>query len=142
MIIPPIFVNMNIGNLKLLLLVFILLTSCKENSGDEQNDPPEQEEQIYTLRVMTYNIYHGETNRRDGVIDMDLYGGIISDQSPDLVALQEVDKNTTRVGGLDLTEELSRRTGLDGYFFKFFDYRGGEYGTAALSKFPVTDILI
>lgn len=130
---------MNAIRYNILILVIIMLSGCTNNSNEKPILTPTNEEKIYTLRVMTYNIYHGETNRRDGVIHMDLYGQIIKGQSPDLVALQEVDKNTTRVGGLDLTKELSKRTGLDGYFCKFIDYRGGEYGSAILSKFPVVD---
>ena len=122
------------------LVILILLLGCTNNSNEDST--PTEEEKTYTLRILTYNIYHGETNRRDGVIRMDLYGEIIKGQSPDLVALQEVDKKTTRVGGLDLTEELSKRTGLDCYFCKFRDYRDGEFGSAILSRFPVDDLIL
>jgi len=90
------------------------------------------------LRVLTYNIYHGEA--ADGSIDMDLLASIINEVNPDLVALQEVDKNVQRTGGIDITEELARRTGLEGYFVKHRDFQGGEYGNAILSRFPVTNI--
>lgn len=92
----------------------------------------------YTLRILTYNIYHGETT--DGRIDMDLFASIINEVKPDLVALQEVDKNTTRTGVVDITEELARRTGLKGYFVKHRDFQGGEYGNAILSRLPVTGV--
>lgn len=94
--------------------------------------------QTYTLRVLTYNIYHGETT--DGRVDMDLFASIINEVKPDLVALQEVDKNAQRTGVIDITEELSKRTGLKGYFVKHRDFQGGEYGNAILSRFPVTDV--
>lgn len=97
-----------------------------------------QRRNSYTLRILTYNIYHGETT--DGRVDMDLFGSIINDLKPDLVALQEVDKNAKRTGVIDITEELSKRTGLKGYFVKHRDFQGGEYGNAILSRFPVTDI--
>lgn len=92
----------------------------------------------YTLRILTYNIYHGETT--DGRVDMDLFASIINEVKPDLVALQEVDKNAKRTGVIDITEELSRRTGLKGHFVKHRDFQGGEYGNAILSRFPVTGI--
>jgi endonuclease/exonuclease/phosphatase family metal-dependent hydrolase len=95
-------------------------------------------EKDYTLRVLTYNIYHGESTNGD--IDMDLFGKIIKELNPDLVALQEVDKETSRVNGLDLTAELSKRTGLNGYFCKHRDFQGGEYGNAILSRFPIDTI--
>lgn len=99
---------------------------------------PASGQQSFTLRVMTYNIYHGETT--DGRIDMDLFASIISEVNPDFVALQEVDKNATRTGVIDITGELSKRTGLKGYFVKHRDFQGGEYGNAILSRFPVTDV--
>lgn len=91
-----------------------------------------------TLRVLTYNIYHGEA--ADGSVDMDRLASIINEVKPDLVALQEVDKNTQRTGGIDITAELSRRTGLKGYFVKHRDFQGGEYGNAILSRFPVREL--
>lgn len=123
-----------------LILVFASVSIAEASNEPFSSSGSESEGEYYTLRVLTYNIYHGETNKLDGVIDMDLFGQIIKDFSPDLVALQEVDKKTKRVKGLDLTEELSKRTGLDGYFCKFRDYQGGEYGTAILSRFPVVEL--
>lgn len=94
------------------------------------------QDRALTLRVLTYNIYHGEA--ADGSVDMDLLASVINEVKPDLVALQEVDKKTQRTGGIDITEELARRTGLTGYFVKHRDFQGGEYGNAILSRFPVT----
>jgi len=101
-------------------------------------DSMAQRRKSITLRILTYNIYHGETT--DGRVDMDLFASIINELNPDLVSLQEVDKNAKRTGVIDITEELSKRTGLKGYFVKHRDFQGGEYGNAILSRFPVTDI--
>jgi endonuclease/exonuclease/phosphatase family metal-dependent hydrolase len=103
-----------------------------------QLPPNEPQDGYITLRILTYNIFHGETTA--GTIDMDMFGNIIKEQNPDLVALQEVDKSTSRVGGIDITSELSKRTGLAGYFCKHRDYQGGEYGNAILSKYPIVSI--
>ncbi len=54
-----------------------------------------------------------------------------------MVALQEVDKKTTRAKGLDLTAELNKRTGMKGVFGKAMDYTGGGYGEAVLSRHPL-----
>ena len=97
-----------------------------------------QQAESFTLRILTYNIYHGETT--DGRIDMDIFASIINEMKPDLVALQEVDKNAQRTGVIDITKELGDRTGLKGYFVKHRDFQGGEYGNAILSRFPVVDI--
>ena len=90
------------------------------------------------VAVLTYNIYHGED--ADGGSNLDAVAGIINSLKPDLVALQEVDNKTTRVQGLDLTAELSQRTGMRGIFGKAMDYAGGEYGEAVLCRHPVVEI--
>ena len=90
------------------------------------------------VAVLTYNIYHGED--ANGGSNLDAVAGIINSLEPDLVALQEVDNKTTRVQGLDLTAELSQRTGMRGIFGKAMDYAGGEYGEAVLCRYPVVGI--
>lgn len=117
-------------NKAFLLLTVLLSISMSQCAG--------QRHRSFTLRVLTYNIYHGETT--DGKVDMDLFASIISEMKPDLVALQEVDKNAKRTGVIDITAELSKRTGLNGHFVKHRDFQGGEYGNAILTRFPVADI--
>ena len=51
-----------------------------------------------TLRVLTYNIHHGEGT--DGVFDLERLAKVINDLAPDIVALQEVDKGTDRASGV------------------------------------------
>jgi len=89
------------------------------------------------VTVLTYNIYHGED--ANGGSNLDAVAGIINSLEPDLVALQEVDNKTGRAKGLDLTTELSRRTGMRGIFGKAMDYDGGGYGEAVLSRHPVIE---
>jgi len=89
------------------------------------------------VAVLTYNIYHGQD--ANGNSNLDAVAGIINSLKPDLVALQEVDKGTTRAKGLDLTAELSKRTGMKGVFGKAMDYAGGEYGEAILCRHPVIE---
>jgi endonuclease/exonuclease/phosphatase family metal-dependent hydrolase len=84
---------------------------------------------------LTYNIYHGED--ANGNSNLDAVAGIINSLEPDLVALQEVDNKTTRAKGLDLTAELSKRTGMKGIFGKAMDYAGGGYGEAVLTRHPI-----
>ena len=118
------------------LLLLMILMSCS-SSLDEKSSVPDEEEYI-TLRILTYNIFHGEATNGD--INMDLFAEIINNASPDLVALQEVDKNVPRSKGWDITSELSERTNMTGYFFKYRDYKGGEFGAAILSKWPIVEI--
>jgi len=88
-----------------------------------------------TLRVLTYNIRHGEG--RDDRIDLVRTAGVIRDARPDLVALQEVDRWTERVGGVDQVAELARLLDMHATFGKTLDYAGGEYGLAVLSRWPL-----
>lgn len=87
------------------------------------------------LRVLSYNIHHGEGT--DGRVDLPRIARVIRAADPDLVALQEVDDRTKRTGGVDQTAELARLTGLYGAFGKAIDYQGGGYGQAVLSRLPL-----
>jgi endonuclease/exonuclease/phosphatase family metal-dependent hydrolase len=90
------------------------------------------------LRVLSYNIHHANPPSRPDFIDMNAIANVIKQQQPDLVALQEIDVNTTRSGkDLHQANELARLTGMTAYFAKAIDYGGGEYGVAVLSKHPM-----
>lgn len=93
-----------------------------------------------TLRVLCYNIHHGEGT--DGKVDLPRLARVIRAADPDLVALQEVDDKTKRTGGVDQTAELARLTGLHGRFGKAIDYEGGGYGQAILSRFPLSELTV
>lgn len=92
------------------------------------------------LRVLSYNIHHGEGT--DGKVDLPRLAAVIKAARPDLVALQEVDRNTRRTGQVDQTAELARLTGLHGAFGKQIDFEGGEYGQAVLSRFPIDALTV
>ena len=63
-----------------------------------------------TLRVMTWNIRHGEG--LDGRVDLERIAAVIRASGADLVGLQEVDRGVRRTGGVDMPAELARLTGL------------------------------
>ncbi len=86
-----------------------------------------------TIKVLTFNILHGATMNKDG--NLDVIAQVILDLDPDLVALQEVDVRTGRVGGRDLTTELGQRTRLHPLFARAMSFDGGEYGVGVLSRF-------
>jgi endonuclease/exonuclease/phosphatase family metal-dependent hydrolase len=88
-----------------------------------------------TIRVMTYNIHHGEG--LDGRVDTARIAELIKQERVDIVALQEVDKGVRRTALRDLTAELAALTGMTGIFSNNFHYQGGEYGNAVLTRFPV-----
>lgn len=86
------------------------------------------------LRVLTYNIHHGEGS--DGKFDYDRLADIIKSVEPDLVALQEVDVKTRRSDGVDQAAVLGELTGMDPFFARAMPYQGAGYGNALLVKAP------
>jgi endonuclease/exonuclease/phosphatase family metal-dependent hydrolase len=87
------------------------------------------------IRVLTYNIHHGEGG--DGKFDLARIAKLIQSVSPDVVALQEVDQGTARASGVDQPAELARLTGMEVVFGRNIDFQGGGYGTAVLTRLPV-----
>jgi len=85
-----------------------------------------------TVRVLTFNVFHGAT--MEGDFDIDYIANVIRDADPDLVALQEVDFLTRRAKGYDLATELGWRLKMASLFARVMDYDGGEYGEAVLSR--------
>ena len=93
-----------------------------------------------TLRVLTYNLHHGEGV--DGKLDLPRIAAVITASRADLVALQEVDQKATRTGGVDQAAELGRLTGLHVAYGKAMDFQGGAYGQALLSRWPLSDFTV
>lgn len=90
------------------------------------------------LRVLCYNIHHGEG--LDGKLDLERIAKLITENSADLVALQEVDRGAQRTKGLDIPAELGRLTGMKPVFRMNHPLNPGEYGNAILSRWPVRDV--
>lgn len=116
------------SSLKILAAILLCACSYKAAASD-------------TLRIMTYNIHHCNppTKSKTGEIEVDAIARVINSRQPDLVALQEVDVNTRRSGGIDQAAQLAAKTGMHVYFGKAIDHDGGGYGVAILSKYPLTD---
>jgi endonuclease/exonuclease/phosphatase family metal-dependent hydrolase len=91
-----------------------------------------------TLRVLTYNIHHGEG--RDGRLDLFRLAEIMRAAQPDLIALQEVDRGTERAAGVDQLAELAGLLGMHAEFGRTIDHTGGQYGVAILSRWPVASV--
>ena len=87
------------------------------------------------LRVVAYNIHHGEGT--DGKIDLERIARVIAAEKPHLVAVNEVDQGTRRTHGIDMPAELARLTGMQAIFEKNIDHDGGKYGNAVLTRLPV-----
>jgi len=113
----------------LLPTVALLIPLVSTAAPDEQS--------ARTLRVLTYNIHHGEGT--DQKLDLERIARVIKAARPDLVALQEVDQYTRRTGGVDQAARLGQLTGLHAAFGKAMDYQGGAYGLAVLSRWPLVE---
>ncbi len=87
------------------------------------------------LRVVSYNIRHGRG--MDDRVDLERTAAVLRALDPDIIGLQEVDSAVERSGRIDEAALLGRRLGLHHAFGSFFDYQGGRYGMAILSRFPV-----
>ncbi len=106
-------------------------TAC---SGAATQHPAAEAQPPATLRILAYNIKHGLG--MDGAIDLQRIARVINDLQPDVVTLQEVDSAVERTSGVDQTTLLGELTGMRSVFGTFFDYQGGRYGMALLSKYP------
>jgi endonuclease/exonuclease/phosphatase family metal-dependent hydrolase len=87
------------------------------------------------IRVVTYNIHHGEGLDRE--FDLKRIANLLLAVEPHVVALQEVDQGTKRVSGVDQPAELAKLTGMKVVYGRNIDFEGGGYGTAVLTKLPV-----
>lgn len=88
------------------------------------------------LRVLSYNIHHAEGTDRK--LDLERIAGVIRSVSPDLVALQEVDRGVKRSASVDQPAELARLTEMQVAFGQNIELQGGGYGNAILSRHPIT----
>ena len=113
------------------------------NFGDMPSDEPENpyDGQGYdrlpsSVRLATYNTHRCEGWTQNSGTDRANYNNtakVISLMDPDVIALQELDKNTTW-HPTDQLQELADRTGMRPYYCKTIDYRGGDYGIGILCK--------
>ena len=89
------------------------------------------------LRVVTYNIHHGEGT--DGILDLDRIAAVVLAERPDVVCLQEVDRGCERTSGLDMPMELAKRLNMEFRFGPNLDLKGGDYGNCTFSGYPILE---
>lgn len=111
-------------------LAMAAIAGCRGSRPPRAGTPP-------TLRLLTYNVHHGEGV--DGRLDLDRITAVIRAADPDLVALQEVDRNAQRTGRVDQPAAYARLTGLEGWFGAAMPFQGGEYGQVLLSRWPLQE---
>ena len=84
------------------------------------------------LQIMSYNVRH--CAGMDMVVDYDRTAAVITQQQPDVIAIQELDSMTGRSGHHDQLGELVSRTGYHQVFGATIDFDGGQYGVGILTR--------
>ncbi|QDU28450.1 hypothetical protein ETAA8_35500 [Anatilimnocola aggregata] len=107
----------------------VLIPSFANAQQNGEKEVPAQ------LRVLSYNIHHGEGT--DGKLDLERIARVIKSVDPDLVALQEVDRVVPRSKQIDQPAELAKLTEMKVAFGANLPLQGGHYGNAILSRFPI-----
>ena len=90
------------------------------------------------LKIASYNIKHGRN--MNGKIALEDTAKLLEKLGAEIIALQEVDKQCARSGKIDQAAFLGKHLNMHHAFGKFFDYQGGEYGMALLSKHPILEV--
>ena len=90
-----------------------------------------------TFKMATYNI----AAQSLCLDDPDSIARDIADADADIVGLQEVDMFMSRSGERDMLAEIAAAAAYPHYrFIRAIDYKGGQYGTAILSKHPIEQL--
>lgn len=125
---------------KVLILFFLFGALACEKEYKKVDEPGwEKETPTKKVRVMSYNVkYCSPYNSTTP--DVDSVANIIIEAEPDIVLLQELDRNTTRSGKVDQLAILSEKADLPyTYYGKAIDYQGGESGLGIMSRYKLTD---
>lgn len=91
-----------------------------------------------TLTVMSYNIH--SCLGVDGKLFPERIARIVGRFSPDIISLQEVDRNLWRSGNRDQARELGEKLDMHASFFPVLQRGEGEYGLAVLSRYPIKKV--
>lgn len=88
------------------------------------------------LRVVSFNI---RSARGPAGVDLDRIAAELRAVHPDVVLLQEVDRNQPRSGGADQAAQLAKALDMGYVYAPMLGRRGGaQYGIATLTRLPFT----
>lgn len=88
------------------------------------------------IRVMTYNVHI--CRGIDGKLSPRRIARVIARYAPDIVALQEVDVQRQRTGGVDQVVQISELLAMEFHFQPAIHLEEERYGDAILSRLPIT----
>jgi endonuclease/exonuclease/phosphatase family metal-dependent hydrolase len=90
------------------------------------------------MRLLTYNIHKG-IGGRDRLYRLERVIETIEQENPDLICLQEVDRNVARSKFDDQPKLLARHFNAAAHLYQQnVQVRGGGYGNLLLSRWPLT----
>ena len=95
------------------------------------------------LKIMSFNIQHARDFNypAEDRIDFDVMANAIRRFDPDILGLQEVRGKGENPAYTNQAEEIADRVGMAFSFAPAFNVpRGGPYGNAVLSKYPLLDV--
>jgi endonuclease/exonuclease/phosphatase family metal-dependent hydrolase len=84
---------------------------------------------------MTYNVH--SCIGTDGFAFTERVAAVIARSRADVIALQEVDTGLARTGLVDQGEELADILEMEFHFHPSLHLKGGRYGNAILSRYPI-----
>ena len=84
------------------------------------------------LKLMSYNIKNA--NGMDGVCSFQRIANVITNEMPDVVAVQEVDSMTRRSNQHYVLGEIAERARMHASYAPAIPYNGGKYGIGILSR--------
>jgi len=113
------------------LVLALLVAGVSESSAQDGGVVALPAPPAGAVRVVTYNIAALSLDRA-AVVET------LKRLNADVVALQEVDRNTARSGNVDQAQWLATQLGMFHVFAPTIPLEGGEYGLAVLSRKPVT----
>ena len=85
-------------------------------------------------RILSYNVHR--CVGVDRMLDVGRIADVIAAQTPDIVALQEIDVGRARTGGIDQAHQLARRLGMAFHFNAALRIEQEQYGDAILTALP------
>ena len=88
-----------------------------------------------TLKLMSYNIHSGIG--RDKRYRLDRTLSVLEAEKPDILALQEVDRNLSRSNFDDQSQIIAKTLGMHYHHCVNQNIGDGEYGITTFSRFPI-----
>ena len=84
------------------------------------------------VKLMSYNVRN--TKGMDGIRNLQRVANVIINETPDVVAIQELDSMTTRSNQQYVLGELAERTQMHATYAPAISFQGGKYGIGILSQ--------